>query len=372
MKVTNNSDRTISFKIVDTVYNLKENTTLCFDDRLGRLVQQSVRKLGLPDVLIHYSCDDQALTFVTTDKTLLGNGTDTNPLGVNTNITRDYVEGEELFEDEVITANDLFYRATTDFTTTNLNDDISSGNLRRVGGSLSVGYIDGRVEFFANLPPASSHGDEVYIVEKSSGIIFINKKKEGLYYSNGTDWVYMPNSIESQYIDYNNSTSGLAANNIQDAIDELSIDIETDETIVGTGKETDPLRVNRNITRDWESLALLYKDEIVSHNDKLYRSQLEFITSADINDDIASGDLVLISSPSNIFFVELLPIIIDQSIIDDGFIQLSHVPLMIFVSINGILEGSNFYDMDSDKVVFEDTNDLMIGDAIGIKYTYEQ
>ncbi len=41
-------------------------------------------------------------------------------------------------------------------------------------------------------------------------------------------------SLDAAAVDYDNTTSGMAADNIQDAIDELDIDIEAVENTVGT------------------------------------------------------------------------------------------------------------------------------------------
>jgi Cu/Ag efflux protein CusF len=55
-------------------------------------------------------------------------------------------------------------------------------------GNGSENFINGRVEFFADLPLASISTNEIYIVEKNSGIRFINKKWAGQYISNGAVW----------------------------------------------------------------------------------------------------------------------------------------------------------------------------------------
>lgn len=90
-----------------------------------------------------------------------------------------------------------------------------------IGNDITVKYIDGRVEYFADLPLATENADKVYIVEKASGIIFINRHKAGLYYSNGTSWEYMPNSVQADFVLYNNATSLLTATDVQAAIDEM-------------------------------------------------------------------------------------------------------------------------------------------------------
>lgn len=48
--------------------------------------------------------------------------------------------------------------------------------------------IDGSVNYFDDLPSASSHTGKIYIVQLDQGVVFINKKRAGLYISNGVSW----------------------------------------------------------------------------------------------------------------------------------------------------------------------------------------
>ena len=72
------------------------------------------------------------------------------------------------------------------------NDPSQSGANSGGGGS---SYIDGEVLTFTNLPVASSHSGEFYLVKQSSGIFIINRKPKGLYYSDGSTWESAPDIV---------------------------------------------------------------------------------------------------------------------------------------------------------------------------------
>ena len=44
------------------------------------------------------------------------------------------------------------------------------------------------VDTYADLPVASVHTDDVYLVRLKTGTIFINRKRAGLYISDGIEW----------------------------------------------------------------------------------------------------------------------------------------------------------------------------------------
>jgi hypothetical protein len=95
---------------------------------------------------------------------------------------------------------------------------IGTGSNNSGGGSFG---IDGRVSVYADLPDATLNADKIYIVETATGIIFINRKKAGLYYSDGVSWEFMPNSVQADFVMYDNTNSGLLATDVQGAIDEI-------------------------------------------------------------------------------------------------------------------------------------------------------
>jgi len=90
------------------------------------------------------------------------------------------------------------------------------------GGGGGTSYIDGRVSTYADLPSAALNDDKVFIVEIPTGIPFVNRKKAGLYYSNGTSWEFMPSSVQADYVLYNNTVSGIVGTDLQAAVDTLA------------------------------------------------------------------------------------------------------------------------------------------------------
>jgi hypothetical protein len=56
------------------------------------------------------------------------------------------------------------------------------------GGTGGSGSTYQEVNLFSQLPAASSHNGEIYVVRTSSGNYVLNRKEAGLYYSNGSTW----------------------------------------------------------------------------------------------------------------------------------------------------------------------------------------
>ena len=67
------------------------------------------------------------------------------------------------------------------------------------GGSGSGTGWDGAVDTYADLPLASDHTDDVYLVENGSGIYLINRNPAGLYQSDGSTWNYLGRKKETFY-----------------------------------------------------------------------------------------------------------------------------------------------------------------------------
>ena len=57
--------------------------------------------------------------------------------------------------------------------------------------------VTGLVATFADLPPEENHSGEFWYVRESTGVWFINRKERGLYYCDGSDWLYTPNLDQS-------------------------------------------------------------------------------------------------------------------------------------------------------------------------------
>ena len=87
---------------------------------------------------------------------------------------------------------------------------------------LEVGqYITGTVDTYAQLPDATLSDKELWLVNQTTGVIFINQKEKGFYKSNGVIWDYkgyFPTSASQ----ISNAPSGnISSTNVQAAINEL-------------------------------------------------------------------------------------------------------------------------------------------------------
>lgn len=120
--------------------------------------------------------------------------------------------------------------------------------IRGVSGGSGSGIK--AVDYYADLPLASAKPGKFYYVKNSSGVWPINYKKAGLYYSYGSTWEYVPNAMEASSVLYNNTTSGLTADDVQEAIDELALEKQSNLTgsISGTTSQV-------NVTANSNSVA---------------------------------------------------------------------------------------------------------------------
>ena len=89
------------------------------------------------------------------------------------------------------------------------------------GGSGSGVGSQGSVDTFADLPPAADHAGEIYVVNTTTGVAFLTRKKRGQYKSDGTAWTYFSSFIAAQ-IDYNSADSDLTAVNVKAGLDEVA------------------------------------------------------------------------------------------------------------------------------------------------------
>jgi|GEM_PF-5655453 len=72
--------------------------------------------------------------------------------------------------------------------------DTSIGFSSVSSGNNFAGY--NHVNTFADLPDASLHANEYYIVDNATGIWLINKKEAGFYKSNGSAWNYIGSAVD--------------------------------------------------------------------------------------------------------------------------------------------------------------------------------
>lgn len=150
---------------------------------------------------------------------------------------------------------------------------------------LAGGVVGGasyeEVNTFADLPAASGHTDEIYVVLTDTGNWYtFNRKDAGLYYSNGSSWVHLGNTP------YYFSSSNFR---IQDEADSTKqVSINTSAIATGT---------TRNITMPDEDVNLTHMGKT---NNPL--SQFASTTSAQlggiISDKTGSGAVVFGTSPT--------------------------------------------------------------------------
>ena len=79
--------------------------------------------------------------------------------------------------------------------------------------------ISGEVETYADLPTTAILND-IYLVKTTTGIIG-NRKLAGLYIYSGSEWVALPQAMKASNVFYDSTLSGLSANTVKDALDEL-------------------------------------------------------------------------------------------------------------------------------------------------------
>lgn len=103
-------------------------------------------------------------------------------------------------------------------------------NIQGLSDSAAVGIIDGEVSTFADLPAASTHITQIYIVKQTTGIPLINRKQAGMYYSDGASWALLDIDLNAANVYYSGS---LESTTVKAALDELHTLI-TEETITAT------------------------------------------------------------------------------------------------------------------------------------------
>jgi hypothetical protein len=103
------------------------------------------------------------------------------------------------------------------------------------GGGTGESIIDGEVSTYAELPPASEHAGEIYIVSTTTGIPLINRKQAGMYRSDGASWTLLDVDLQADKVYY---SGALTAANVADAIDELAGGLDSKFEAVTTGAGT--------------------------------------------------------------------------------------------------------------------------------------
>jgi len=89
-------------------------------------------------------------------------------------------------------------------------------NIEGFTGGTSGGVIDGEVATFSDLPIASEHAGDIYIVLTATGVPLINRKQAGMYRSDGSVWSFLDIDLQADKVYYSGDTF---ASTIQEALD---------------------------------------------------------------------------------------------------------------------------------------------------------
>lgn len=79
--------------------------------------------------------------------------------------------------------------------------------------------IDGEVSTYTDLPTASEHTNEIYVVDATIGIPLINRKQAGMYRSDGSAWSLLDVDLSADKVYYSGT---LTSGNVQDALNEVN------------------------------------------------------------------------------------------------------------------------------------------------------
>lgn len=98
-------------------------------------------------------------------------------------------------------------------------------------GSGGSSVIDGEVGTHAELPDVSTSTGQIWIVRTTTGVIGINRKQAGMYYSDGATWSRLDVNYDAEKTYYNNALSIFTSTNVKGALDEVSTEIVEDRKI---------------------------------------------------------------------------------------------------------------------------------------------
>ncbi len=109
-----------------------------------------------------------------------------------------------------------------------INNGDSGLAVRNAINSMTAEIFSGQmfptVATFADLPAASGTSGEVWRVTTASGVFLVNRRGRGLYGSDGSNWNYLGDFPTTASDIANVPAGGVAAINVQSAIDELDTD----------------------------------------------------------------------------------------------------------------------------------------------------
>ncbi len=130
---------------------------------------------------------------------------------------------------------------------------------------------DGTVATFADLPSATDNLGKIYVVRETTGIIFVNQKKAGFYFSNGTNWVYLESFVASE-IPFDNSGSSIASSTVENAIKEVDDKIEDHEVALDPHPQ---YTTSAEVSADIDSAISVHEAASNPHPNYVTQTELE-------------------------------------------------------------------------------------------------
>jgi len=162
--------------------------------------------------------------------------------------------------------------------------------------------INAKVQYFANLPAASSHSGETYYVEEystSAGTDYLS----GLYLSNGTSWTFRDDKIVYSLTAFTGTNKILKTNDTNKEVVETLVEIDSNNNIdlkSGGLKDTDVATAVKLGSATDTSLNTTKKDILGGINENKSNIDLKANDNAVVHltgDEIVAGIKTLSSSP---------------------------------------------------------------------------
>lgn len=91
---------------------------------------------------------------------------------------------------------------------------------------LTGAFADGIVSTYAELADPTTAPNQLWYVETSTGVWLVNYHSSGWYYSDGTNWILMPDSTTASKTKYDNRDATLTSTTVKTALDEEDDKVE--------------------------------------------------------------------------------------------------------------------------------------------------
>ncbi len=239
--------------------------------------------------------------------------------------------------------------------------DPLSGHIVQTSGAAG-NIAQDSVLTYALLPDPTTVSGQVYNVETNTGVIFINRRKRGLYKSDGVEWTYYTSFTATQ-IPYDNSTSLLTATNVKNAVDELENEIDTANTSISL--KADQADLLQEVT-DRTNADVILQTDIDGRATQASQDAQDLLIAANTAKLSATGNEI---EPSDIDTLsELNAIITDATLIDtndprlsDARLPLGHLHTPSEVGLSNV-DNTNDLDKPISTAVqnSQDAQDLLI------------